>query len=176
MALLGRFRPRLGGSEYQKLRLGRVEGDPPDVDLKHEKRAVELVLQAIQTGCVSAVQDVSLGGLLPTLLEMAFLGQTGVVCHTAALMAALPDRAATDPQRLDALCFGETGGTYILAYTSDQEAALCSLIEAQGADAMMFLPLGHTMSDYELRLPDWNLTMPLAPLEACWRQALKNLS
>jgi phosphoribosylformylglycinamidine synthase len=158
LALLGRFKPTLGGSEYQKLRTGTVEGSPPEVDLNLEKRAMALVLSLIEQQAVHAVQDVSIGGLLPTLLEMTFEHEVGLNLTTADLEGTL---------RLDERLFGETGGTYIVAYRPDQEEAL----QSRCINIVDWIPLGATVDGFELTL-DQQSPMPLAPLKTLWSQTL----
>lgn len=173
LALLGRFKPTLGGSEYQKLRTQRTEGETPDVDLNLEKRAMTLVLELIRNQQVQTVQDVSMGGVLPTLLEMGFEKEVGFALSTQTLTAAY--QASTTETgaspRLDALLFGETGGTYILAYRPEQEALLQSQCETH---QLSFTPIGSTVEAFELRL-DEQPTLPLASLKAAWQNTLASL-
>ncbi|WP_373531880.1 phosphoribosylformylglycinamidine synthase subunit PurL [Vampirovibrio sp.] len=159
LALLGRFKPQLGGSEYQKLRSGKVEGPPPEVDLNHEKRAMDLVLSLIEHQHIQAVQDVSIGGLLPTLLEMTFEHEVGLELKISDLAPEL---------RLEERLFGETGGTYIVAYRPDQEEAL----KARCGEMMDWMPLGHTVDGFTLILDQQQPAIPLAPLKTLWSQTL----
>ncbi len=158
LALLGRFKPQLGGTEYQKLRTGKVEGAPPEVNLNQEKLAMKLVLSLIENNEVQAVQDVSIGGLLPTLLEMTFEREVGLELNTSVLESTF---------RLDEKLFGETGGTYILAYRPDQEEA----VRERCGDQMDFLPLGHTIAGFELKL-DQQPALPIAPYKTLWSETL----
>jgi phosphoribosylformylglycinamidine synthase II len=158
LAIIGRFQPKLGGSEYLKLRTGAVEGEIPYVDLNHEKRAVDLILNLIQERHVAAVQDVSMGGLLPTLLEMAFEHEIGLTLTTDNLRATL---------RLDETLFGETGGTYIVAYRPDQEATL----RKRCGENIAFLPLGETTAGFTLTL-DGDSAIDMQPLKSLWQQPL----
>jgi phosphoribosylformylglycinamidine synthase subunit PurL len=169
LALVGRFRPLLGGSEYLKLRTGRVEGTPPDVDLNQEKRTMALILEVIGNKQVAAVQDVSLGGLLPTLLEMAFGGETGLTLSLDSLLNTGSEQGAN---RLDKLLFGETGGTYIVAYTPDQEAAIQACCEKS---QIPLIPIGKTTERFELQLDDCP-PLPLTSLKASWLQPMATLS
>jgi phosphoribosylformylglycinamidine synthase subunit PurL len=159
LALIGRFRPHLGGSEYQKLRVGRTEGTPPDVDLNHEKRAMEFILKLIEHQQVVAVQDVSIGGLLTTLLEMTFDHEVGVELGVAELR---------NQFRLDECLFGETAGTYIVAYRPEEENTL----RQQCGDALQFVPLGKTIPQFDLRLDEQEQPIPLQPLKDLWSQTL----
>ena len=73
----------LGGHLGQSLWLrelhGREDGSPPPVDLAAERAHAELVRKLIAEGKVSAVHDVSDGGLLVALAEMAMA--SGIGCE-----------------------------------------------------------------------------------------------
>ena len=72
VALLGRTREELGGSEYLKVVHGLTRGTPPWIDLKME-RAVQLCcLEAIEQELLSSAHDVSEGGLAVALAECCF--------------------------------------------------------------------------------------------------------
>jgi phosphoribosylformylglycinamidine synthase II len=158
LALIGGFNPSLGGTEYQKLRLGRIEGQPPAVDLALETQCQTLILSLIEEGQLQAVQDVSLGGLLPTLLEMGFNHELGFELNLAHVSPAL---------RLDERLFGETAGTYIVAYRPEQQAA----VQERCSEGVSFIPLGRTIDQFELKL-DRQSTIDLRPLKQRWSDTL----
>src|SRR5690606_27935971 len=56
---------------------GREDGPPPPVDLAIERSHAEFIRELIAQGKVSAVHDVSDGGLLVALAEMALAGGIG---------------------------------------------------------------------------------------------------
>ena len=55
----------------------RVAGPPPAVDLMRERQTGELVRQLIESGAVTSVHDVSDGGVLVAIAEMALAGGRG---------------------------------------------------------------------------------------------------
>ena len=67
---------------------GREEGAPPPVDLAAERRHGEFVRALIRDGLVTAVHDVSDGGLLVALAEMAMVSHIGAVLEAPAGIAA----------------------------------------------------------------------------------------
>jgi phosphoribosylformylglycinamidine synthase len=75
---IGREAGHLGQSLYQQAVTGKLEGAPPPVDLADEIKAGNLVRSLIREGKVEAVHDVSDGGLLVALAEMALAGRIGV--------------------------------------------------------------------------------------------------
>jgi phosphoribosylformylglycinamidine synthase len=77
---------------------GRREGAPPPVDLAVERRLGNVTRELIASGKVTAVHDVSDGGALVAIAEMALAGDIGVEVK-------LP--SATNPA---AVLFGEDQG------------------------------------------------------------------
>jgi phosphoribosylformylglycinamidine synthase len=72
----------LGRSLYLRDLSGREEGAPPPVDLDAERRHGEFVRAMIAECLVTAVHDVSDGGVLVALTEMAMASGIGAVLET----------------------------------------------------------------------------------------------
>ncbi len=157
LLLLGTEAGHLGQSLYQKMATGRYEGAPPPVDLAQEKAAGELVRGLIRNGAVSAVHDVSDGGLLVAIAEMALAGGRGAALE-----------AAPDNLPAHALWFGEDQGRYVVAASPDKADAIhkaaalakvpVRLIGKVGGDALTLpgeapLPLAALRSAHEDWLP-----------------------
>ncbi|MGB7256254.1 MAG: phosphoribosylformylglycinamidine synthase subunit PurL [Xanthobacteraceae bacterium] len=77
--LIGETHGWLGRSVYLRDICGREEGAPPPVDLAAERRHGDFVRGLIRAGVVTAVHDVSDGGLLIALAEMAVASGIGAV-------------------------------------------------------------------------------------------------
>ena len=77
--LIGETHGWLGRSVYLRDICGREEGAPPPVDLAAERRHGDFVRGLIRAGVVTAVHDVSDGGLLIALAEMAMASGIGAV-------------------------------------------------------------------------------------------------
>jgi phosphoribosylformylglycinamidine synthase len=118
LLLLGATRGHLGCSLYLREVLGREDGAPPHVDLAAERRNGDFVRAQILAGRVSACHDLSDGGLLVALAEMAMAGEVG------ATIAVPPGPPA------HAFLFGEDQGRYLIA-TAEPEA-VTRLAEAAG--------------------------------------------
>ena len=88
--LIGDTQGWLGQSVYLRDICGREEGAPPPVDLAAEKRNGDVVRGMIHAGTATAVHDVSDGGLLIALAEMAMASEH----RRAAVGGAGLDRAA----------------------------------------------------------------------------------
>jgi phosphoribosylformylglycinamidine synthase len=106
--MIGHAPGHLGQSLWQRIIHGTENGDAPAVDLAVEKRLGELVRKLIAAGRISAAHDISDGGALVAVAEMAMAGNLGVSLN-------LPDHL--DPI---AACFGEDQGR-ILVSTSDPD-------------------------------------------------------
>src|SRR5579871_294642 len=75
--LVGETTGWLGQSSFLATVLGREEGAPPPVDLAVEKRNGDFVRQLIAEASVTAAHDLSDGGLLVALAEMAMASNIG---------------------------------------------------------------------------------------------------
>jgi len=100
---IGAEHGHLGQSLYQRHATGTLEGAPPPVDLEAERAAGDLVRTLIREGQVTAVHDVSDGGLLVAIAEMALVGDIGA--DLFAYEGQLPAHA---------VWFGEDQGRYVI--------------------------------------------------------------
>ncbi len=114
IVLIGETRGHLGQSIYLREVAGREEGKPPPVDLAIEKRNGDFVRALIQDGAASACHDISDGGFLVAVAEMALAGHRG--CEIE-----LPP----EQEPLDAWLFGEDQARYLVT-----TAALSSVLGA----------------------------------------------
>jgi phosphoribosylformylglycinamidine synthase II len=83
LMLLGETKGELGASMYLREVLGREDGAPPPVDLAVEKMTGDLVRGLIQSGAVRTVHDLSDGGLIAAVCEMALASDVGVELRLA---------------------------------------------------------------------------------------------
>jgi phosphoribosylformylglycinamidine synthase len=86
--LVGGHGDHLGQSIYLREIMGREEGTPPPVDLARERRHGDLIRSLIRSAQVTAVHDISDGGLVCALIEMALSSKTlgaaiGALGHVA---------------------------------------------------------------------------------------------
>ncbi len=118
----------LGQSLWLREICSRKEGAPPSVDLEVERKVGEFVRQLISDGAVTAVHDVSDGGLLAAIAEMALAGDIG-----AALVTDQPT----------AFWFGETQARYVLTSPADQALPIRAMTEG-----VLAVPLGTTGGNF----------------------------
>ncbi len=104
LAIIGPSYPELGQSLWLREIHGREDGDPPKVDLGDERFHGEVIRQLIADGAVTAVHDISDGGLLVAIAEMALAGNIG---------------ATIDPMDT-AFAFNETQSRYLVTYPADK--------------------------------------------------------
>lgn len=111
IVLVGETRGHLGCSLYLREIAGREDGAPPPVDLEAERRNGDFVRDLIARGGVSACHDLSDGGLLVALAEMALAAKAEIGTHVAP-----PSGPGIPP--LHAWLFGEDQGRYLVTTTA----------------------------------------------------------
>ena len=148
LVLLGRTRGALGQSLWLREIHGIEAGLPPPLDLVVERRTGDFVRDRILAGHVACCHDLSDGGLLVAVAEMAMAGDVGVRLDTP--QSGMPPYA---------YWFGEDQGRYLLGVVDG--AALVAIarranIEGRvlgrtGGDGLT-LPTGATISLARLRV------------------------
>ena len=118
LLLVGDTKGHLGQSIYLREIEGREEGAPPPVDLVAEKRNGDFVRGLIEQGRLDTVHDISDGGLLVAITEMAMAGSIGA--------------ELTFGDAAIALLFGEDQGRYILALPASEAARVLGEAKAAG--------------------------------------------
>ncbi|MDQ0509330.1 phosphoribosylformylglycinamidine synthase subunit PurL [Ancylobacter amanitiformis] len=111
----------LGQSAFLAEILNREEGAPPPVDLELERKNGDFVRSLIEADLVTAVHDVSDGGLLVAITEMAMASGIG-----ASLLA--PE----DGINPFAYWFGEDQARYVVTVASGEKAQVLRQAEAAG--------------------------------------------
>ena len=147
----------LGRSAWLSVVAGREEGAPPPVDLTAERRNGEFVLSLIRGGRVSAVHDLSDGGLAVALAEMAMAGGIGASVEAEDGLS-------------HAFFFGEDQARYVLTCPPGETAAIAgeakrldvplARIGATGGESLKLggaapLGLAALVRAYETWLPDY---------------------
>ena len=121
--LLGAEAGHLGQSLYQEYATGRFQGAPPPVDLAAERKTGDFVRRLVETGITATVHDISDGGLLVALAEMALAGRSGFrYAHASHL-----------PWHAEA--FGEDQGRFLVAVSKRDVENLIKEARAAGAPA-----------------------------------------
>ena len=111
--LIGDTQGWLGQSIYLRDICGREEGAPPPVDLATEKRNGIVVRKLIATGLITASHDISDGGLLIALAEMAMASGLGATLEASPMPSA------------QAFWFGEDQARYVVTAPSGTCGSSC---------------------------------------------------
>ena len=122
----------LAGTEYLEIIHGRVAGKPPEPNLAAERKTADLVRNIIRSGLVDTAHDVSGGGELVALAEMALAGGLGMEYEVDELERMIADQGRG---RADVPFFGEGTGALIVAVPPDRWDELRAVLaEAPGYD------------------------------------------
>jgi phosphoribosylformylglycinamidine synthase len=119
--LIGETQGWLGQSLYLRDVCGREEGAPPPVDLGAERRNGNLVRGLIAEGILTAVHDVSDGGLIVALAEMAMASGIGARLYAAPIMV-----------QEHAFWFGEDQARYVVTVRPGDAEAIIARAKAAG--------------------------------------------
>lgn len=148
LIMIGADGSHLGSSVYLRDILDTIDGPPPAVDLAAERRHGDFVRSIIRNGQVTACHDISSGGLVLALAEMAMASGKG-------------SKVSLSEQRgpAHALLFGEDQARYVIAVPAD----LANFVQANAESAgVPFRPLG-TVSGDRLAI-DGLIDVPVAEL------------
>jgi phosphoribosylformylglycinamidine synthase len=124
--LLGATGGHLGASRYLRDVLGMEAGPPPPVDLAAERRAGDFVRGLIEAGRISACHDLSDGGLLIAVAEMA-IGAARAGKAIGATLEAAPSGMAPA-----AYWYGEDQARYLLTAAPAEAARIAADAKAAG--------------------------------------------
>jgi phosphoribosylformylglycinamidine synthase len=116
--LVGALTGWLGQSIFLREIHGEEKGAPPTVDLATENRNGDAIRDLIRAGQITACHDISDGGLILALAEMAMAGDRGVV--TSAPQGDAP---------LHAKLFGEDQGCYLVAVALGEADAVIAALQ-----------------------------------------------
>ena len=148
--LVGETHGWLGQSVYLRDICGREEGAPPPVDLAAEKRNGDVVRGMIRAGTATAAHDVSDGGLLIALAEMAMASGIGAQLLNAP--------SAIVPH---AFWFGEDQARYIVTVPVQEAGRVLAKMKGAGVPCTR---IGTTGGD-TIALPA-EAPVPVAALKA----------
>jgi phosphoribosylformylglycinamidine synthase II len=128
LVLIGTSQGELGASLYLRELLGREDGAPPPVDLAVERKNGDFVRGLIREKAVTAVHDLSDGGLVVAAAEMALISNIGLTL------------IATSQLHAHCFLFGEDQARYLVA-TGDPEG-LIARAKAAGVPATVVGEVG----------------------------------
>ena len=136
--LIGGEGTHLGQSIWLREVQGREAGAPPPIDLAAERAHGDTVRALVQAGTVTAVHDISDGGLIVTVAEMALAGKIG---------------ATLDPLNT-AQAFGEDQARYVVTTAANVTLDGAVRIGTTGGDSVAGVPLNTLRTAHEGFLPN----------------------
>lgn len=157
--LLGDTLNELGGSEFQACVHGVTEGRPPQLDLATEKKLLDAVLGAIQSGLVASAHDLSEGGLAVALAESCISGGLGAVVDFDSTL------------RPDVALFSESQSRILLSASEEHAEKLQEFIASRGVPVQR---IGRVAGDeLVIRVGGVSaLNRPLAGLKRVWEDTI----
>ena len=114
----------LGQSLYLREIGGREDGAPPPMDLAKEKRTGDFVRGLIEQGLIASCHDISDGGLLVAVAEMAMAGDIGATIEASSI--------GVPSEFLHAWLFGEDQGRYVVCVPASEFDSLRERAETSG--------------------------------------------
>ena len=129
--------PNIGGSEYLRAVHGKITGKVPSVDLIKEKRLIEVLRDLIERGLVLSAHDVSVGGIVVTVLESLFGTRFGV------------DLDIYSEARPDFFLFAEMPTQVVVSVRDADLDAVKGIVESAGIDWMY---IGKVTSERSFRI------------------------
>lgn len=138
--LVGGKGSHLGQSLWLREIAGQEAGAPPPVDLKAEAANGAFVRDMIRDGKVTAVHDVSDGGLLVALAEMALAGNLG---------------CALDSDLTTAEAFGEDQSRYVVTVPAGAEIDGARHIGTVGGSSVVGVELATLRAANEAFFQEW---------------------
>jgi len=165
--LLGATRVELGGSVWQRLTTGRLEGAPPALDLAAEAALHRLLATLATRRLLAGAHDLSDGGLAVALVESTLAAGVGARVTLPALQSggSTPDLPAD--QVALAVLASESPSRVLLATPPEAAEDVEALATTAGVPATR---LGATGGD-RLVVPRL-LDLPLSQLRAAYEGAL----
>ncbi|HTE69209.1 MAG TPA: phosphoribosylformylglycinamidine synthase subunit PurL [Actinomycetes bacterium] len=154
--LLGATRAELGGSVWQRLATGRLEGRPPALDLAAEADLQGLLVELAGRRLLAGAHDLSDGGLAVALVEAVLAAGVGATVELPPGLPPLAALAGESPSR--ALLAAAPEAADDLAALAGGAGVPAARVGATGGDRLVVpgvldLPLGRLRDAYEGALP-----------------------
>jgi phosphoribosylformylglycinamidine synthase len=161
LVLIGTRTGHLGQSLWLRECHGREDGPPPPVDLDAERRTGDFARESVSSGAITALHDVSDGGVAVTIAEMALAGNIGAIVN------------APLPLGVAASLFGEDQALYVATIADN---ALLDFLGAAHAAGVEVERIGRTIAGRLIfELTDGDHCVPLTTLRTAHEGFFPNL-
>ena len=161
--ILGMTYPELAGSELAAMTRSPFSG-VPQVDAVAARTRYRGVDQALRLGLVTALHDLSDGGLGVALAEMCIGGRLGAQADLSRVPRSVPDMAVAD------MLYSESNSRILATVKPEHQDAFEALFKGQP-----FARIGQTTDDGALRLTENGhelMNVPVAELTEAWKAPL----
>lgn len=159
IALIGKFNPSLGGSEFLYEIHKKISGKIPDISLEDEKNLNNAFLELSENKLIHSAKDLSLGGLLIALCKTAFGGKVGLEIDIQKIFK----------KRWDLTMFGESACSVIISYPERFSSRISEICQKHKID---FDEIGESKSTYKLNISDIGCFWRLEELEQIFESGL----
>ncbi|WP_257790632.1 phosphoribosylformylglycinamidine synthase subunit PurL [Methanobacterium subterraneum] len=162
--IIGTTRPEMDGSEYHKTIHGLVQGEAPQVNMEYEYASAQAILELIQNdenGHVTAVHDLSAGGLGVALAEMIIKGDMGASVD----LSRVP---GTEGLSVPEILFSESHARYLVTVTEEAPDNVTSTLKEMNVP---FAIIG-TVGGDSLQIDNTNINV--AELKNAYQGVIEN--
>ncbi len=122
--LIGETHPEMNGTEFQRLMIGEVKGNPPRYRPEMEKKAMNAILEAHSRGLIRSCNNVGRGGLAIALMKMVLNSPYGFKLD----LEGAPGTARGFAEKL----FSESAARYVAEVPESNQPAFYEIIEKHG--------------------------------------------
>ena len=122
--LVGETFPELNGSEFQRISIGEVKGEPPKYRPNWEKKTMNAILETHDRGLIRSCNNVGRGGMAIALMKMAMNSEYGFKLN----LEYIPGTVNSLAQSL----FSETSSRYLAEVTESNQPEFLSILEKYG--------------------------------------------
>ena len=162
IALIGKFNPSLGGSEFLYEIHKKLSGKIPEISIENEKNLMKAFIELTKKNYINSAKDLSLGGLLIALCKSAFGGKIGLEIDVQKIFR----------KRYDLTLFGESASSIIISYPEKFSNKIEKVCKSHSID---FFEIGETKSTYKLSLIDIGCHWRMEELEKIYDNGLVSL-
>src|SRR6056297_3449936 len=154
--LVGKNIDELGASQYLKLKIDKVDGIVPQLDLDLEKRVQKTVRSAVKEDVIKSAHDCSEGGLAVTLAESCFENGQGINVDI--------DEPISD----EALLFGESQSRIVVSIAPDD---LHKFEEITVSNSVPYMKIG-TVQGGEYKFNEL-INLDVGEMKSKWETAIE---
>ncbi|PJB82991.1 MAG: phosphoribosylformylglycinamidine synthase subunit PurL [Acidobacteria bacterium CG_4_9_14_3_um_filter_49_7] len=160
--LVGTLTGEVGGSEYLKLRTGKIQGKCPKIDLNETKAIIGFMGECAGKQLLSSANDASEGGIAVALAECCF-GEPETGCQVD---------LESNGMRPDFLLFCESQNIMVLSCPPETAESVLKLAEAHGLAATTAGAV--TETSFEITVDgDTAISQSTGKLKEIWDTALE---